>query len=64
MILQVYVGENLHYTVGRLRYSSDTGANPTASDTSKITAFIIKMLVIIIICVVIKKSKKRHRVLY
>ena len=77
MILQVIIGENLNYTVGRLRYSSDTGANPTASDTSEITtttiiilsvitavmAFIVMLLVIIIICVVRMKSKK-NRVLH
>ena len=78
MILQVKIGENLNYTVGRLRYSSDAGTNPTASDTSELTttiivilsviavvmAFIIIVLVIIIICVVIRKSKKKQSVAF
>ena len=33
MTLQVKIGENLNYTVGRLRYLSDTTTNPTDSDT-------------------------------
>ena len=34
MILQVHVGKNLNYSVGSLRYSSDTGVNPIISDAS------------------------------
>ena len=78
MILQVIIGENLNYTVGRLHYSSAAGANPTASNTYEITtttiiilsviavvmAFIIILLVIIIICVVIKKSKKQQNIAF
>ena len=71
------IGENLNYTVGRLRYSSDTAANPTASDTFEITTTtiiifcliaaviaLIILVVIIIICVVIKKSKKKQCVAF
>ena len=72
------IGENLNYTIGRLRYSSDTGANPTASDTSEIStttiailcviaavmAFIIILSIIVIICVVKKKSKKKQSVAF
>ena len=74
MILQVKIGKNLNYTVGRLRYSSDTGANPTASDTFEIStttiiilcvvAAVMALVVIIIICVVIKKSKKKQSIAF
>ena len=77
MTLQVYVGENLNYTVGRLRFSSDTATNPTDSDTFEITITtiiilcliaavitLIILVVIIIICVVIKKSKKEQSVAF
>ena len=77
MTLQVYVGENLNYTVGRLRYSSDTATNPTDSDTFEITTTtiiilcliaavitLIILVVIIIICVVIKKSKKKQSIAF
>ena len=72
MTLQVKIGENLNYTVGRLRYSSDTAANPTDSDTFEITTTtiiilcliaaviaLIILVVIVIICVLIKKSKEK-----
>ena len=75
MTLQVKIGENLNYTVGRLRYLSDTTTNPTDSDTFEITTTtiiivcliaaviaLIILVVIIIICVVIKKSKKRQSI--
>ena len=74
MILQVKIGENLNYTVGRLHYSGDTSANLPASDT--ITAFttlcvitavmvlIIILLVIVIVCSMIKNTKKKQRVPY
>ena len=71
------IGENLNYTVGRLRYSSDTGANPTASDTSEISTTTIAILcviaavmafiilsIIVIICVVKKKSKKKQSIAF
>ena len=78
MVLQVYVGEYLNYTVGILHYSSDTGVNPTTSDTSEtittniiifvaiatVMVLIIILLVIVIICVVRKKSKKRHTIAF
>ena len=72
MILQVYVGDNLNYSVGRLRYSTDIIA--TASDTSEIStttvilsvittvmAFIIILLVIVILHIVIKKVKATNK---
>ena len=73
MILQVYVGENLNYSVGRLHYSSDITA--TASDTSETTIIIfaaiatvmvlvIILLVVVIICGVRKKSKKSHTITF
>ena len=75
MTLQVYVGKNLNYTLGRLRYSSDTADNLSNSDTFEITITtiiilcliaaviaLIILVVIIIICVVIKKSKKKQSV--
>ena len=72
------IGENLNYTVGRLRYSSDAGTNPTASDTFELTttiivilsviavvmAFIVILSIIVIICVVIKKSKNKQCVAF
>ena len=71
MILQVYVGENLNYSVGILRYSSDTGINPTTSDTSEtattniifvaiatVLVLIIILLVVVIIFGIKKKTKK------
>ena len=75
MILQVYVGLNLNYTVGRLCYSSDPGENPTASDTSEITiiifaaivivmVLIIILLVLVIVFVVKKKSKKKQSIAF
>ena len=77
MTLQVYVGENLNYTVGRLHYSSDTATNPTDSDTFEITITtiiilcliaaviaLIILVVIIIICIVIKKSKKKQSIAF
>ena len=78
MILQVYVGENLNYTVGILR-SSDTVVSGITSDTyeGSYTYFIISvaivfvmvfiiiiLLVIVIICGVRKKSKKRHTIAF
>ena len=77
MILQVYVGKNLNYTVGRLRYSSDTVTNPTDSDIFEITTTtiiilcliaaviaLIILVVIFIICVVIKNSKKKQSIAF
>ena len=57
MILQVIIGKNLNYIVGRLHYSSDPGANPTASNptTSNPTAsdtFEITTTTIIILSVI------------
>ena len=70
MILQVYVGENLNYTVGSLHYSTDMTA--TASDTISTTiiilsvittvmAFIIILLIIVILHIVIKKAKATNK---
>ena len=74
MILQVYVGENLNYSVGSLHYSSDAGINPTTSDTTTTIIFaaiatvmvliIIILLVVVIICGVKKKSKKRQTIAF
>ena len=73
MILQVYVGENLNYTVGRLHYSSDADVNPTTSETTTIIIFaaiatvmilIIILLVVVIICGVRKKSKKSRTIAF
>ena len=69
LILQVYVGENLNYTVGSLHYRSDMSINtivPTAtpgttSTTSEtmtttiiiITAVVIAIVVVFVVIIVI-----------
>ena len=78
MILQVYVGENLNYTVGIL-HSSDTVVSVITSGTYEgsntyfiiyvaivfvMVLIIIILLVIVIICGVRKKSKKRHTIAF
>ena len=76
MVLQVYVGDNLNYSVGSLHYSSDADVNPTTSDTSETTTnivfaaiatvmvLIIILLVVAIICGVKKKTKKRQTIAF
>ena len=73
MFLQVHVGENLNYTVGKLQYYFNNNTRdtvPTRSTTFNITTIIIIVAIavivfiiviiiaIIIICVVRKKSNK------
>ena len=74
MILQVYIGENLNYTVGRLHYSlatmpSDTSEATTASiiifaAISTVMVLIILLLVIVIICGIKKKTKERQTIAF
>ena len=74
MILQVYVGENLNYTVGNLHYSSDAGVIPTSdtsdtSDTSEATttvifaaiATVMVLIIILLVVVIICGVKKRTK---
>jgi len=69
LILQVYIGENLHYTVGSLHTStnstSTTDTTATTATTTVIIAVIVTVvviliivLIVVIICVAHKKSKK------
>jgi len=66
LILQVYIGENLHYTVGSLQTSTNsTSTTDTTATTTIIIAAIVTVvviliivLIVVIICVACNKSKK------